>query len=144
MLVGALLYAGSQNGIFFWPDSEGLTFAECLTFGSLISATDPVSTLAIFQDLGVNRNLYYTVLGESIFNDAVGLVLFRTFGKFVGCDFTAAAMFGALGEFIAIFLGSTAIGIFFGFLTAFIFKHINLREDDASPFNLIELSVVLW
>jgi NhaP-type Na+/H+ or K+/H+ antiporter len=58
--------------------------------------------------------------------------------------YTAAAIFGALGEFIAIFLGSTAIGICFGFLTALIFKHINLREDDASPFNLIELSVMLW
>jgi NhaP-type Na+/H+ or K+/H+ antiporter len=93
MIVGGLLYLGSQNGLIGdWAGPDGLSLAECLTFGSLISATDPVSTLAIFQNLGVNLNLYYTVLGESIFNDAVGLVLFRTFGKFVGCDYTAGTV----------------------------------------------------
>ncbi|KAH9324065.1 hypothetical protein KI387_004243 [Taxus chinensis] len=39
-------------------------------FGALISATDPVTVLAIFQELGCNTNLYALVFGESVLNDA--------------------------------------------------------------------------
>jgi sodium/hydrogen exchanger 8 len=35
-----------------------LSMLECLIFGALISATDPVTVLAIFQELGVNIDLY--------------------------------------------------------------------------------------
>eukprot|EP00957_Ditylum_brightwellii_P136882 10438634-Ditylum_brightwellii.AAC.1 len=47
------------------------SFAELLTFGGLISATDPVSTLAIFQAKRVDPHLFYLVFGESVLNDAV-------------------------------------------------------------------------
>ena len=48
-----------------------------LLFGSLISATDPVTVLAIFHDLHVDFDLYSLVFGESVLNDAVAIVLFR-------------------------------------------------------------------
>jgi len=72
-----------------------LTLVECFVFGSLISATDPVTVLgkvvlqqnafvftrdflsAIFKELKVEKNLHANVFGESIFNDAVAIVLFR-------------------------------------------------------------------
>ena len=41
-----------------------LEFLECLTFGSLISATDPVTVLAIFKELRVDVDLYANVFGE--------------------------------------------------------------------------------
>ena len=47
------------------------TFTELLTFGALISATDPVSTLAVFQVKRVDPQLFYLVFGESVLNDAV-------------------------------------------------------------------------
>ncbi|CAA0343129.1 unnamed protein product [Arabidopsis thaliana] len=50
-----------------------LPFVECLMFGSLISATDPVTVLSIFQELGSDVNLYALVFGESVLNDAVFL-----------------------------------------------------------------------
>jgi len=46
-------------------------------YGSAISATDPVATLAIFSALRVNPTLYYLVFGESVVNDAVAIVLFE-------------------------------------------------------------------
>ena len=46
-----------------------------LTFGSLISATDPVTVLAVFQALGVKVDLFSMVFGESVLNDAVTIVL---------------------------------------------------------------------
>ena len=48
---------------------------ESFAFGSLISAVDPVATLAIFQALDVDPILYMLVFGESMLNDAVSIVL---------------------------------------------------------------------
>jgi len=53
-----------------------------LTFGSLISATDPVTVLAVFQALGVKVDLFSMVFGESVLNDAVAIVLSRTLLSF--------------------------------------------------------------
>jgi sodium/hydrogen exchanger 8 len=54
---------------------EGMTWVESLVFGSLISATDPVTVLAIFGKMGADRDLYALVFGESVLNDAVAIVL---------------------------------------------------------------------
>ena len=52
-----------------------LNMIESFAFGSLISAVDPVATLAIFQALDVDPILYMLVFGESVLNDAVSIVL---------------------------------------------------------------------
>lgn len=49
-------------------------FSEALVFSSLISAVDPVAVLAIFQELGVNKDLYFLVFGESLLNGRLNLV----------------------------------------------------------------------
>ncbi|KAL0724411.1 hypothetical protein Bca4012_039010 [Brassica carinata] len=66
MVTGVLVYLG---GVMFLMYK--LPFVECLMFGSLISATDPVTVLSIFQELGSDVNLYALVFGESVLNDAV-------------------------------------------------------------------------
>lgn len=38
-------------------DDVGLDLVECLLFGAFISATDPVTVLAIYHDLAVDHNL---------------------------------------------------------------------------------------
>ena len=53
------------------------TMVESFAFGSLISAVDPVATLAIFHALDVDQVLYMLVFGESVLNDAVAIVLTR-------------------------------------------------------------------
>ncbi|MEE4351929.1 MAG: sodium:proton antiporter [Desulfatiglans sp.] len=47
-----------------------------LLFGALISPTDPVSVLSLFRDIGAPEDLKTLVEGESLFNDATGVVLF--------------------------------------------------------------------
>ena len=64
----------------FFPKADvvyPLTLVECFAFGSLISAVDPVATLAIFQAIDVDQILYMLVFGESVLNDAVAIVLTR-------------------------------------------------------------------
>uniref|UniRef100_A0A0D3H868 Cation/H+ exchanger transmembrane domain-containing protein n=1 Tax=Oryza barthii TaxID=65489 RepID=A0A0D3H868_9ORYZ len=55
-----------------------LPLVECMMFGALVSATDPVTVLSIFQELGTDVNLYALVFGESVLNDA-SLILSNLF-----------------------------------------------------------------
>ncbi|CAN6690355.1 unnamed protein product [Malus baccata var. baccata] len=66
VVTGILVYLG---GLIYL--TYRLPFVECLMFGALISATDPVTVLSIFQELGTDMNLYALVFGESVLNDAV-------------------------------------------------------------------------
>ncbi|EOA34683.1 hypothetical protein CARUB_v10022249mg [Capsella rubella] len=66
MVTGLLVYLGGVMFLMY-----RLPFVECLMFGSLISATDPVTVLSIFQELGSDVNLYALVFGESVLNDAI-------------------------------------------------------------------------
>jgi NhaP-type Na+/H+ or K+/H+ antiporter len=50
VIIGSLIF--SFGGIF--EDITSLSLAESFAFGALISATDPVSVLAIMKDLGTN------------------------------------------------------------------------------------------
>ena len=50
------------------PQLYSLKLNEILLFSSLISAVDPVAVLAIFQEVGVNPDLYFLLFGESLLN----------------------------------------------------------------------------
>ena len=96
---------------------------------SLVGATDPVSVLAIFTDLGVEENLFAVVFGESVLNDAVAVVLYRAFSG-MGETFSVQALARAMGTFMSTFLGSTAIGVGTGLASALFFKRFKLSEDE--------------
>lgn len=67
--------------VYIWAllGLEGLSLGiiECLIFGSTLSATDPVTVLAIFNTLKVDPKLYSIIFGESLLNDAVAIVMFE-------------------------------------------------------------------
>lgn len=49
LIIGFGLYGVKQGGLLY----ANIQLSECLAFGSLISAVDPVSTLAVFAELKV-------------------------------------------------------------------------------------------
>ncbi len=53
-----------------------LPLLAALLFGALISATDPISVLALLKELGVSRRLRVVMEGESLVNDGVAVVMF--------------------------------------------------------------------
>eukprot|EP01041_Mallomonas_annulata_P006584 gene6584-13318_t len=98
--------------------SVKISLMEALSFGSLISATDPVSTLAVFSDLRVDPTLFYLVFGESVLNDAIGIVLFKTTSKYIGLDIGPEDTLIAIIDFCICFVGSCVIGYSMGLLSA--------------------------
>ena len=71
-LVGTLMYYLLQ---VFQMD---VNFIYCLLFGALISPTDPIAVLGILKQAGAPKNLETKIVGESLFNDGVGVVVFLT------------------------------------------------------------------
>jgi NhaP-type Na+/H+ or K+/H+ antiporter len=57
--------------------SDRMPLSEAFMYGSLISAVDPVATLAVFAHVGAPDQLNSILAGESILNDAVAIVLYR-------------------------------------------------------------------
>ncbi|KAG5024095.1 hypothetical protein JHK82_019988 [Glycine max] len=87
-----------------------LPFVECLMFGALISATDPVTVLSIFQELGTDVNLYALVFGESVLNDAMAISLYRTMSV-VKSHPSGQNFFMVIVRFLETFVGSMSSGL---------------------------------
>jgi NhaP-type Na+/H+ or K+/H+ antiporter len=102
--------------------TPAFTMKESCAFGAFISSTDPVAVLAIFKEMNADITLYTLIFGESIFNDAIAIVMYRSFTEIKATDSFIADLLSSLGSFMVVFLGSVMIGAFSALLIAFILK----------------------
>uniref|UniRef100_A0A663FIJ9 Sodium/hydrogen exchanger n=1 Tax=Aquila chrysaetos chrysaetos TaxID=223781 RepID=A0A663FIJ9_AQUCH len=122
LVIGSVVYGcvalmkvtGQLGGDFY--------FTDCLLFGAIVSATDPVTVLAIFHELQVDVELYALLFGESVLNDAVAIVLSSSIVAYQPAGdnshtFDVTAMFKSIGIFLGIFSGSFAMGAATGVVT---------------------------
>ncbi|XP_014606167.1 PREDICTED: sodium/hydrogen exchanger 7 isoform X5 [Polistes canadensis] len=130
-VIGALMYAFIQ----LIPHlSTSFTFLDTLYFGALISPTDPLTIISIFNDLHVDVNLYALVFGESVLNDAVAIVLSGSIQNYAeryqsgSGGFETVAFFQAFGDFVGIFSLSLFIGATMGCITALLTKFTRVRD----------------
>lgn len=126
IVIGGGIYLLGKGGVAFQLDLR-----ESFAFGSLISAVDPVATLAIFHALDVDPTLNMLVFGESILNDAVSIVMTNTILEMGSEQYADSSsfetFFSAVGNFLVMFSASAAIGIAFALISALLLKHVDLR-----------------
>ncbi|KAI0481166.1 Sodium/hydrogen exchanger family-domain-containing protein [Xylariaceae sp. FL0804] len=127
IIIGLLLWLYTRVPL------EGLdmSFNDAISIGATLSATDPVTILAIFNTYKVDPKLYTIIFGESILNDAIAIVIFETAQKYrsdeVGAYGVISFFFG-VGTFLLNFFGSLLIGVTVGVGTALMLKFTYVRR----------------
>jgi sodium/hydrogen exchanger 8 len=125
IVAGMGLFYLASAGFFIGIDTDSPK--EGLLFGTLLSATDTVATIAVLRQMGVEPQLYALIFGESVLNDAVAVVLFQTLsslseGESKEFHLSGTVVTETLARFVGVFFGSVALGVAFGLLAALITK----------------------
>ena len=86
-----------------------LSLIYCLVFGALIAPTDPIAVLGIMRSAGAPKSLEITIVGESLFNDGVAVVVFTVLVGVLQADKVPG-----FGEALWLFAEEAGGGILFG------------------------------
>jgi CPA1 family monovalent cation:H+ antiporter len=116
-----------------------VAFIYCLLFGSLISPTDPIAVLGILKKIGVPKQLEIKFVGESLFNDGVGVVIFLTIFNIADkglANVTAS-------EIAILFAEEVVGGIGLGLLLGYITFHLTRTIDEYETEVMITLAIVM-
>ncbi|MCD8484716.1 sodium:proton antiporter [Candidatus Woesebacteria bacterium] len=124
---GVLLATGTVA--FLLSQFLGMDPLHGLLFGALISATDPIAVLALFKELGAPKRLGLLAEGESMFNDATAVILFRLISGFVVADqlFATVDLAYSLLDFTYVFIGSMGFGFVAAYATSLFIS--NIKND---------------
>jgi CPA1 family monovalent cation:H+ antiporter len=121
-LINTFIVAGALWGIAQLINIQ-FDFLHALIFGALISPTDPLTALAVLEKIGLPRRLKNLLLGESLFNDGIGLVLFIIFSSF-SLGKSQLTWYSGLQLFVLEIGGGIAIGLIIAMLTHYLITTI--------------------
>lgn len=105
-----------------------IDFTYCLIFGALISPTDPIAVLGILTKANVPKKTEYTIVGESLFNDGVGVVVFIALLDTLKVGAFSFSHFGLL--FVQEAVGGIGMGLIFGYFLHLLLKSIDHYETE--------------
>ncbi|MDB5653324.1 MAG: monovalent cation:H+ antiporter, family [Tardiphaga sp.] len=126
LAVGAVFFTTLVVGVVTHWVMPMLPWAACFALGAIVSPPDSVAAKAVLSSVPLPRRVIVLLEGESLVNDASGLVLFRFA--------VAAALTGSfsIGEasltFAWLALGGIALGVGFAAVTIFVIKR--MRDID--------------
>ncbi|MDX8384925.1 MAG: sodium:proton antiporter [Gallionella sp.] len=116
------------TGSLFWLAAQAfgieLSFIYALVFGALIAPTDPIAVMGLLKQANAPKTLETKIVGESMFNDGVGVVVFMTIlGIAVGG--TQPTLSGVTLFLLEEVLGGALLGLMLGYATFLLLRSIN-------------------
>jgi len=125
--VAVLSYLGQQ--------AFGFPLTVAMLLAAMILPTDPVSVLALFDELGAPDRLSVLVEGESLLNDGIGVVLFITLldlalavdagDRTIDSLFTPSGLASTGGEVAFVALGGAVAGLLSGYAVYRVMKTLD-------------------
>ena len=116
-----------------------INYIYCLLFGALISPTDPIAVLGILKKVGAPKVLETKIVGESLFNDGVGVVIFLTIFGIANTGIENTGTLDVIQLFGQEVLGGILLGMILGWITFRLMSSI----DDYDIEVIITLATVM-
>jgi len=128
LAVGTVAFTTLLVGVVAHWVEPSLPWAACFTLGAIVSPPDAVAAKAVLERLSLPRRITVLLEGESLVNDASGLVLYRFA---VAATLTGAFDAGqATLTFAGLAIGGVAAGVVFGWLVTLAL--VRLRDPTLS------------
>ena len=138
VLASTFLIGGATYFLLPWLGLQ-VPFLYCLLFGALISPTDPIAVLGILKKVGAPEKLEIKIVGESLFNDGVGVVVFLTLFGLAGGGGESISALEIIELFAVEVFGGLLLGIALGWITFRMMQSI----DDYAIEVIITLAAVM-
>jgi len=122
LAVGAVAFTTAVVGVVAHWVMPSLPWAACFVLGAVVSPPDAVAAKAVLAQVSLPRRVTVLLEGESLVNDATGLVLFR-FAVAAGLTGLFDAGQAAL-SFGVLAVGGVAAGTAFGYAAVFLLARL--------------------
>lgn len=122
LAVGLVLFTTLLVGIaakLLLPD---LPWAVCFALGAIVSPPDAVAAASVLERMRLPRRLVVILEGESLVNDASGLILYNfAIAAVLTGGFSATA---AAGRFVVVAAGGVGVGLLVGLGAAWVIRRL--------------------
>ena len=125
LAIGAVVFTTLAVGVVAHWLVPQLPWAACFVLGAIVAPPDAVSARAVLKDIPLPRRLSALLEGESLLNDATGLILFR-----FGVAATLSGVFNAghaVQSFAIVAIGGVVVGLGMGALWVLAAKKLRDR-----------------
>jgi CPA1 family monovalent cation:H+ antiporter len=104
----------------------GIPFGVGLLFGAIISSTDPIAVLSLFKSIKAPKRLALLIEGESMFNDATAVIVFRIISAIVvgHSAFYPQHFAASTLNFLYVFIGSIVAGAIMAAITSIFIEKV--------------------
>ncbi|HSH66527.1 MAG TPA: sodium:proton antiporter [Bacteroidia bacterium] len=119
--------------------SIDVSFMQCLLFGALISPTDPIAVIGILTKYSIPKKLKMEIVGESLFNDGVGVVIFTVIRLIMDLGVEKVEFSTVMEIFLLEVIGGIGVGLLVGYTGFLLIKSIDSYKDEV----FITLAIVM-
>jgi CPA1 family monovalent cation:H+ antiporter len=122
LALGAVVFTTFVVGLVTHWLLPSLPWAACFALGAIVSPPDAIAARAVLHGMKLPRRLQALLEGESLLNDATGLVLFRfAVAATLSGTFSAG---GAIASFAFLAIGGGVVGLIIGAIWVLVLRRL--------------------